>query len=1000
MKKVDTISLSNRINLRVKYSDTASMLSPYLRKGDTSSLSNRINLKLNISDTAAMLSAYQTAINGRVKYTDTAAMLSGRFAKDTVSLSNRINQKGSVDSVTTGLGLSGGTIQKTGTISVDTSNASILSRQRAASTYALLSSLGSYLPLTGGTLTGALAGTTAGFTGAVNLATTSGSVGIGTTTPNKVGINKALTINGASATTSGLELSVGNVGPTYYNSFNGTNVNLINTATGYIRLGTSNSERLRITDVGKIYNLNAPSGDYGMEIFSNATVGAGYGLHVKAGTNTVDNAFLVENAAGTATLLKVRGDGAVTIPGALTLNSTISNGTYTYTLPSETGTLALVGGSGVGTVTSVAALTLGTTGTDLSSTVANGTTTPVITLNVPTASATNRGALSSTDWTIFNSKANALSGTINTIPKFNTISTIGNSNITDNGSLVSLNSISNVNSNLGILAGYPAGGPIKSLSIATGGSGYVDASYTVSLTSGQSLYAQVTLVVSGGIVTTATLLYEGSNYFAGQNIVIPNTSLGGTGSGCVITIVSVNSSNLRIQNSNGVYSTASSDVTLYHFNNGPLTNEPLGFLKWETGDASTGVAGIQGKFGAYNADGNVGGAYFTFETKTAGGAVTEKTRIASNGAIGIGATSLTGYSLRASKNVSGATTSYGFMNDGVIQSDVTANAYGYSTNLSTVAATFTNSNLIHYNASQSTIGLGSTVTNQYGFNAGSTLTGATNNYGFYGNIASGTGDWNLYMNGTASNYLAGRLMVNGAADDGSTALKVTGKGIFSDDINVNGVTVGHGNSNVNTNTSLGNTTLFTNSTGDQNTASGGQALYFNSTGSKNTGNGYNSLSNNSTGSYNAAFGTASLYNNTTGTYNTAIGYNADVASNNLTNATAIGNGSSVATSNTIQLGNTDVTDVKTNGSISMTKAGAKINILTGTNASAGTATLVAGTAVVSTTAVTANSIILLTAQSGVSTSVVKISARTPGTSFTILAAGLSDTAVIGWLIIN
>lgn len=60
-----------------------------------------------------------------------------------------------------------------------------------------------------------------------------------------------------------------------------------------------------------------------------------------------------------------------------------------------------------GTVTSVAALTLGTTGTDLSSTVANSTTTPVITLNVPTASATNRGALSSTDWSTFNGKADA-----------------------------------------------------------------------------------------------------------------------------------------------------------------------------------------------------------------------------------------------------------------------------------------------------------------------------------------------------------------------------------------------------------------------------------------------------------------------------------------------------------------------------------------------------------------------------------------------------------------
>ena len=65
----------------------------------------------------------------------------------------------------------------------------------------------------------------------------------------------------------------------------------------------------------------------------------------------------------------------------------------------------------VGTVTSVAQLTLGTTGTDLSSSIATGTTTPVITLNVPTASATNRGALSSTDWSTFNSKQAALSGT-------------------------------------------------------------------------------------------------------------------------------------------------------------------------------------------------------------------------------------------------------------------------------------------------------------------------------------------------------------------------------------------------------------------------------------------------------------------------------------------------------------------------------------------------------------------------------------------------------------
>jgi hypothetical protein len=89
------------------------------------------------------------------------------------------------------------------------------------------------------------------------------------------------------------------------------------------------------------------------------------------------------------------------------------------------------GGGGSGTVTSVAALTLGTTGTDLSSSVANSTTTPVITLNVPTASATNRGALSSTDWTTFNNKGTVTSVAA-TVPSFLTVT---GSPITSSGTL-------------------------------------------------------------------------------------------------------------------------------------------------------------------------------------------------------------------------------------------------------------------------------------------------------------------------------------------------------------------------------------------------------------------------------------------------------------------------------------------------------------------------------------------------------------------------------------
>jgi hypothetical protein len=92
----------------------------------------------------------------------------------------------------------------------------------------------------------------------------------------------------------------------------------------------------------------------------------------------------------------------------------------------------------------------------LSSTVANSTTTPVITLNVPTASATNRGALSSADWTTFNNKQNALTnpvtgtGTTNYLPKFTGASTIGNSIVQDSGSLVTIGGSLTVTGNVTI----------------------------------------------------------------------------------------------------------------------------------------------------------------------------------------------------------------------------------------------------------------------------------------------------------------------------------------------------------------------------------------------------------------------------------------------------------------------------------------------------------------------------------------------------------------------
>lgn len=139
-------------------------------------------------------------------------------------------------------------------------------------------------------------------------------------------------------------------------------------------------------------------------------------------------------------------------------------------------------------------------------------------------------------------------------------------------------------------------------------------------------------------------------------------------------------------------------------------------------------------------------------------------------ALGIGTSSLTGFNLRVSKNITGAVGGFGVVSDAQIQSDVTSFAHLYRSNPSTQATTFTLTSLTHYYSTQGTIGAGSSITNQYGFYVENTLTGATNNYAYFSNLASGTNRWNLFMSGTASNYLAGSLGL-GSTSFGAYALR-------------------------------------------------------------------------------------------------------------------------------------------------------------------------------------------------------------------------------------
>lgn len=94
--------------------------------------------------------------------------------------------------------------------------------------------------------------------------------------------------------------------------------------------------------------------------------------------------------------------------------------------------------------------------------------------------------------------------------------------------------------------------------------------------------------------------------------------------------------------------------------------------------------------------------------------------------------------------------------------------------------------------------------------------------------------------------------------------------------------------------------------------------------------------------------------------------------------------------------------VEVTGNVSLLSAGNKLKIATGSNASVGTGTLAGGTVTISTTAVTANSLIFLTdtAASLTNVGVISVSSKVAGTSFTVTSGNALDTSTFNWMIIN
>jgi hypothetical protein len=139
--------------------------------------------------------------------------------------------------------------------------------------------------------------------------TNAGNVGIGTSSPTTYSLSGTHTEIFGGSSYSFLHVNTSTV-----KSFFATNESALLTAlftfsNHPLTFGTNNTERMRITSTGAIYNSNAPAGDWAFNINGSTTSGSSYGLVIDAGTTSADTSFYVRNKSAGVPYFRVRGDG-------------------------------------------------------------------------------------------------------------------------------------------------------------------------------------------------------------------------------------------------------------------------------------------------------------------------------------------------------------------------------------------------------------------------------------------------------------------------------------------------------------------------------------------------------------------------------------------------------------------------------------------------------------------------------------------------------------------
>ncbi len=388
-----------------------------------------------------------------------------------------------------------------------------------------------------------------------------------------------------------------------------------------------------------------------------------------------------------------------------------------------------------------------------------------------------------------------------------------------------------------------AGGPIASVSIDNGGTGYlVNDTVTISGGTGDATYS-VTSINSSGGVTALTQVSAGTTYTASPSTATATT--GGTGSGLTISILQIANGATLIQSltptgPTGSYYSVSYDSWI----SGTTYQVSFTIAVYSgSGQVQVGIGTVSNQTQLpyyFKQNGN-----FTITLTSSSPTITFTPTEDFVGEI----TNVAVEPITPSPATMRVTDS-----NGDSRFEIRSGGVEYNTFLGVDAGRNTNDNVQGY---VTAVGYDALFSNINSWN--DVAVGAAALYAnTTGNSDVAVGESALQYNTTGSNNTAVGFVALGANTTGAYNTAV-------------GLSALNGNTTGSANVAVGASALQSNNTGGENTAVGVAALYLNTFGNQNTGLGWNALYSNTTGSNNTGVGYQALVQNTTGNENSAVG---------------------------------------------------------------------------------------------------------------------------------